>query len=427
MFKPKGSLAQSTANSNSLNAAIALSEVGLLYEVITTLAYDPTGTIASCVQALPQRLKNWVDKELKRRTWSLSRSGAIRTYMGEELLRLLLIRTRLTSCLGFNERRLVDWVCTSLDRHVATKHLRNIEAIYAYEDGAAATFETAKQQGIICLYELPILFYRTSRQIQAQEAELFPDLAPALQAVKEPTQKIERKEKEIQLADRIFVPSSFVKESLLSAGVAPEKITVIPYGSPINYFQPQAKTDRTFRAIFIGRLSPRKGVHYLLQAWQELKLSEAELLFVGSNWFPDGWLDRYCDDFSHIPSVPHNNLNQYYSSGNVLVLPSLVEGLSLVQLEAMACGIPIITTYNAGGTDIITDGVEGFIIPIRDVEALKEKLEWCYEHPEELAQMGKEARKKAEQLTWDLYRQRLANQVSKILNSQQNIKVGGKK
>ena len=417
------SLIHPTSNPSSRNAAIALAEAGMLKNIITSFAYNPKRKIERLLEKIPG--SNNIVRELGRRTWIPPDGVCLNAYPREEIIRMLLVKSGLSHCLGWGSLGPIDWVYSSLDRKVAHYHLENIDAVYAYEDGAAATFETAKQQGIICLYELPILFYRTSRQIQAQEAELFPDLAPALQAVKEPPQKIERKEKEIQLADRIFVPSSFVKESLLSAGIAPEKITVIPYGSPINYFQPQAKTDRTFRAIFIGRLSPRKGVHYLLQAWQELKLSEAELLFVGSNWFPDGWLDRYCDDFSHIPSVPHNTLNQYYSSGDVLVLPSLVEGLSLVQLEAMACGIPIITTYNAGGTDIITDGVEGFIIPIRDVEALKEKLEWCYEHPEELAQMGKAARKKAEQLTWDLYRQRLANQVSKILTSQQNVAVGG--
>jgi glycosyltransferase involved in cell wall biosynthesis len=94
-----------------------------------------------------------------------------------------------------------------------------------------------------------------------------------------------------------------------------------------------------------------------------------------------------------------------------------VEGLALVQLEAMACGIPLITTPNAGGSDIITDGVEGFVIPIRNVDVLKEKLEWCYSHPLELAEMGRAARRKAEQMTWNLYHQRLANQVQDLLNN----------
>ncbi|MGA9383206.1 MAG: glycosyltransferase family 4 protein, partial [Phormidium sp.] len=219
---------------------------------------------------------------------------------------------------------------------------------------------------------------------------------------------------EIQLADRIFVPSSFVQKSLLDAGIKADKISVIPFGAPIDYFLPKPKQDHIFRVLFIGRVGPRKGAHYLLQAWQELKLSSAELLLVGINEFPHNYLEKYVDIIRYIPSVPHSSLNSYYNSGNVLVLPTLVEGLPLVILEAMACGIPVITTPNAGISDIITNGVEGFIVPIRDVEALKEKLEWCYHHPQELAEMGLAARRKAEYLTWNLYRQKLINQVQQL-------------
>jgi glycosyltransferase involved in cell wall biosynthesis len=298
---------------------------------------------------------------------------------------------------------------------VAKHHLQGLDAVYAYEDGAATTFQAAKQRGILCLYDLPILFYRSSRDIQAQEAQRFPDLASALQSVQEPALKLERKEQEIQLADHIFVPSSFVQKSLTDAGIKPDKIRVVPFGAPIEYFHPQPKPDQLFRALFVGRVGPRKGVHYLLQAWQELQLPYAELLLVGVNEFPAQWLKPYLDVIRYIPSVPHSALNEYYITASVLVLPSLVEGLPLVLLEAMACGIPIITTPNAGGLDLITNGIEGFIVPIRDVESLTEKLEWCYRHPQELAQMGRAARKKAEQFSWGLYRQQLANCVKEIV------------
>jgi glycosyltransferase involved in cell wall biosynthesis len=341
----------------------------------------------------------------------------MQTHPWREIMRLLLVKTGLYRRLGFTYQELVDWVYVALDRHVAKHHLQNLDAVYAYEDGAATTFQTAKQQGILCLYDLPIAFYRTSHKILSQEAEQFPQLASALQAIQEPAWKLERKEQEIQLADHIFVPSSFVNHSLLEAGVKPEKISIIPFGAPIDYFQPSPKEDSQFRALFVGRVGPRKGVHYLLQAWQKLKFPDAELLLVGINEFPEGWLEHYQDtgQFRYIPSLPHPLLTQYYNSANVLVLPSLIEGLALVQLEAMACGIPLITTPNAGGSDIVTDGVDGFVIPIRNVEVLKEKLEWCYSHPLELAEMGYAARRKAEQMTWDLYRHRLASQIQNLL------------
>ena len=415
MSYPRISLIHPTGNPFSRQAAIAFAEVGLLQEVITTIAYDPEGSWSRTLNLLPKAIRNRVTQELERRTWVPPTGVQIQTYPRPEIIRLALVKTSLYRRLGLSYQGLADRVYASLDRHVASHHLQEIKAVYAYEDGAANTFQAAKQQGIVCLYDLPIVFYPTSRDIQVEEAKRFPKLAPALDATQEPVWKLERKEQEIQLADHIFVPSSFVQNSLLEAGAKPEKISVIPFGAPIDYFHPQPKPDKLFRTLFVGRVGPRKGVHYLLQSWQELSLPEAELLLVGINEFPKGWLDQYTKGIRHISSVPHASLNRYYSAANVLVLPSLVEGLALVQLEAMACGIPLITTPNAGGSDIVTDGVEGFIIPVRDVEALKEKLEWCYTHPEELAQMGQAARHKAEQLTWEQYRQQLASKVQEIL------------
>lgn len=408
------SLLQATANSFSLNAAIAFTNAGMLREVITTLAFDAEGRLANLLDLLPNRLKTPLVNELGRRNWSLPESGLVRSHIGNELLRLFLVRSGLGRVSGNGPKHMQDYIFWSLDQHAAKHHLRNIDAVYAYEDEAATTFHIARERGIRCFYDLPIMFYRGARHIQAEEAQRFPELAPALAAVKEPAWKLERKEQEIILADHIFVASSVTQRSLLEAGVVSEKISVVPYGAPVEYFQPHPKPDQIFRALFVGRISPRKGVHYLLKAWHELQLPEAELLFVGTNLFPKDWLNPYADVFKHVPSVPHQLLNQYYSLGSVLVFPSLVEGFGLVLLEAMACGIPVITTPNTAGPDIITDGAEGFIVPIRDVEALKEKIVWCYEHPQELAEMGHAARRKAEQLTWDLYRERLVNRVQAV-------------
>lgn len=409
------SLVHPSSNPNSRNAAIALAEVDLLHEIITTTAYNPHGAVARYLNLLPSSISKRIAQESGRRTWIAPDGVPMRTHPWQEVIRVALVKTGLSQHLKLGQQGPIDWVYASLDRHVAKHHLQDIDAVYAYEDGAATTFQVAKQQGILCLYDLPIPFYRLSRNIQMQEAEHFPDLAPALQAVREPAWKLERKEQEVQIADHIFVASSMTRKSLLDIGIQLEKISVIPYGAPIDYFQPQPKTDQRFRALFVGRVGPRKGVHYLLQAWQALQLPTAELCLVGINEFPQGWLDQYGDIFRYVPSVPHASLNEYYTAANVFVFPSLVEGFGLVLLEAMACGIPVITTPNTAGYDIITDGVEGFIVPIRDVEALKEKLEWCYRHPLELTKMGQAARQKAEQLTWGLYRQKLASRVQSLL------------
>lgn len=415
MATPKLSLIHPTSNPFARNAAIAFANQRILKEVITTVAYNPENRWAKALYHLPQPLQKQLTSELERRTWTISRPAQMRSHPWQEMIRVALVKANLSSPLGLGKHGPIDWVYTSLDRHVAHHHLSDINAVYAYEDGAATTFATAKQQGILCLYDLPILFYKMARAIQQQEAEEFPELASSLQAVQELDWKLQRKEQEIQLADHIFVASSITQASLLQEGVSAEKISVIPYGAPIEYFQPSPKPDSTFRALFVGRVGARKGVHYLIQAWQKLRLSQAELMLVGVNEFPETWLHGLPDTVCYVPSVPHTQLNRYYSNASVFVFPSLVEGFGLVLLEAMACGIPVITTPNTAGPDIVTDGVEGFIVPIRDPETLQQKIEWCYNHPTELAEMGQAARRKAEQLTWKLYQQQLSAKVMALL------------
>ncbi|MGG6242664.1 glycosyltransferase family 4 protein [Nodosilinea sp. AN01ver1] len=410
------SLVHHTSNPFARNAAIAIAEADLLHEVITTIAYNPKGRLAQAIQLLPSSIERSLSRELERRTWVAPEHAVLRTHAWKEALRVSLVKSGLSAHLGLGKHGPIDWVYTSLDHHVAKHHLDHVDVIYAYEDSAASTFKVAKQRGITCFYELPIVFHRTSRQIQQDEANLFPELASSLQAVNEPAWKLERKDQEIELADHIFVPSSMTQQSLLQVGIAPERISVIPYGAPVDYFRPQPKRDTTFRALFVGRVGPRKGVHYLLQAWKTLQLRDAELKLVGVNEFPQGWLEIYRDHIHYLPSVPHASLSKHYCSASVFVLPSLVEGLSLVQLEAMACGVPIITTPNAAGPEIITDGVEGFIVPIRDADALQEKLEWCYQNPKKLASMGVAARRRAERLTWENYRQKFLGKVSELLD-----------
>ncbi|MGB0562404.1 MAG: glycosyltransferase family 4 protein [Spirulinaceae cyanobacterium] len=386
-------------------AAIALAELGALHWIITSIAYNPQSRWAQLLQkGLPI-----VAKELERRTWQAPDRVSLYQYPERELLRLLLLKAKVPQRLGFSPQQLTDWRYAALDAQVAQYHLRDLSGIYAYEDGALQTFTVAQHWGIRCFYDLPIVYYRHSQQLQQQEAEQFPELAPALLSLREPAAKLARKDQELALADRIIVPSTVVKNSLAAAPVDPDRIRVVPFGAPIDTHTPPQypRPARPFRILFVGRVGPRKGVHYLLEAWRLLALSAAQLQLVGVNEFPPGWLDPEGDRFTYSPSIPHHQLIAHYQQASVLVLPSLLEGLALVQLEALACGLPLITTAEAGGSDIMTDGVEGFIVPMRDPDALAEKICWCYEHPDELAQMGFAARRRAEALSWGCYRKQL--------------------
>jgi alpha-maltose-1-phosphate synthase len=400
---------------NVRQAALAFTQAGLLQSAITTIAYIPDARIWKYLDLLPKSVKNLILQELSKKTWEIQVSQ-IKTYPWYEIFRLLALKTHINKFSGISSALICNHGFRVLDRLVSINDLHDIGAIYAYEDLAATTFKAAKKQNILCLYDLPIPFYQTTQKIMQEEAALFPSLSKSIPSINEPGWKLARKRQEIELANHIFVASSVTQKSLINAGIHLDKISVIPYGSPIDKFQPQPKTDELFRAVFVGKISPLKGVHYLLEAWQKLSLPNAELLLIGDSHYPSGWLeDKYSRQFRNITSTSHFLLEKYYSQANVLVLPSLIDGFGLVVLEAMACGIPVIVTVNTGASDIIADGVDGFIIPIRDAKAIEEKLEWCHAHPKELSEMGIAARHKAEELNWGLYRQRLATKVLSLL------------
>jgi len=229
---------------------------------------------------------------------------------------------------------------------------------------------------------------------------------------------IEKELEEYDLADYISIPSSFVKDTFIQHGISPEKLIQVPYGVDLGNFQPVAKKDQVFRIIHCGNLSLPKGVHYLLQAFYEINLKNSELWLIGGmSPAIKPFLEKY--KLSNIiikGTFPQSELFKLYSQGSVFCLNSIEEGLAMVILQAMACGLPVICTTNTGGMEIVRDGKDGFIIPIRDVESLKEKLVYFYENPERCEEMGVSARNRVNSgFSWDDYGKRMVSSYQKIL------------
>jgi glycosyltransferase involved in cell wall biosynthesis len=223
---------------------------------------------------------------------------------------------------------------------------------------------------------------------------------------------------EYELANYIVVPSSFVKRSFIEQGISEEKLFVNHYGVDLSQFKQIQKKDEVFRVIYCGRLSIPKGSHYLLQAIFELNLENFELWHIGGvqdEMKP--YIEKYKSSKIILKGVyDQSNLYKLYSQGSVFCIPSLQEGMALVQLQAMSCGLPLICTTNTGGDDLITiNGKEGFVIPICDVEAIKQKLVFLYNNKEICKEMGIAAKKKVgEGYTWDDYGKRYVNFLDKV-------------
>jgi glycosyltransferase involved in cell wall biosynthesis len=210
---------------------------------------------------------------------------------------------------------------------------------------------------------------------------------------------------EIGLADRIFLQSNFARQTFLDAGVPNDKLIVAPYGVDLETFRSPKDSPRDrsiFRVIFVGQMTQRKGISYLFEAFRQAAIPNSELLLVGRPVGTyRGW--RSLPGVRHLDHVPRWQLPALYAMADVFVLPSLIDAFGLTALEAMACGLPVVVSENTFGHDVVTDDVEGYVVPIRDPAAIAARLRHLYEHPDERARMGKAAERRAEEFSWDRY------------------------
>lgn len=206
-----------------------------------------------------------------------------------------------------------------------------------------------------------------------------------------------RNEKEYRLCDALIAPSEFCAETYRKYISPREKVNVVPFGVDSKKFHPadDSTVDLTFSVIYAGGNNVRKGLAYLLKAWSDLQLKDGMLniLSIGSNqslWRTKfhGW-------------IPDDQIPGMYRQAKVFCLPSLEEGSALVVYEAMASGLPCIVTEQCGS--IVDDGKDGLIVPVKDIEALKKGIKYFHDNPSEIKRMGKNAREKVEQYTWERF------------------------
>ena len=182
--------------------------------------------------------------------------------------------------------------------------------------------------------------------------------------------------------------------------------------------QPARPADgRPFRFAFVGLVTARKGIPLLIEAWKKLERAEAEIWLIG----PVSEAARRA-----IPQlkglvikgpVGQEDVPGLLQQCDVFVFPSFFEGFGLVILEAMACGLPVITTTATAGPDILTEGENGWLTNPGAVDELVERLRWCCDHRDEVRQMGKKARATAEKFTWAAYGDRWVRILAETLES----------
>ena len=308
------------------------------------------------------------------------------------------------------KRRRVDLSCRALD-HKVSRLLSNHspQILHAYEDGCSFSFTRAKELGMQCSYELPIAHWETVRRLLAEETERHPQWEPTLESTREPEEKLFRKEEELRLADRITCPSQFVMDSIPLEIRQKTPCQISPFGSPSNEatdFELSTKND-SLKLLFVGSMSQRKGLADLFEAMKLLKKEPISLSILGQPSMPMEFYRKQFAEFAYFPPCSNQKVREIMKVHDALVLPSIVEGRALVQQEALSCGLPIIVTPNAGGEDLVEEGITGHLVPIRSPEKIARAIRTMIESKYPKKEIRVLCQKKATQYTWSNYAQNI--------------------
>jgi glycosyltransferase involved in cell wall biosynthesis len=293
------------------------------------------------------------------------------------------------------------WTALSFDRWTNSR-IAPCDAFIAISGAGLLTGRTVQANGGIFICDRGSTHQRYQEQVVAEEYRRW--------NVPQPRSKpyITVREEEIYAAaNAITVPSTVARRSFLQMGISPEKVHVIPYGVRLDHFtRTQEPPSDSFEVLFAGQISLRKGVPYLLQAFARLKHPKKRLTIVG------GVQHEMRGVLSALPTenvtfagiLSQSQLAKKMSASHLLVLPSVEEGLALVQGQAMACGCPVLATIATGAEDLFTDGEQGFVVPDRDVDALSERMQQIADDPALQRRLSEAALLRVKNLGgWDQY------------------------
>ena len=392
--------------------ALALQEAGVLEAFVTSYYFAPKSYLVKIVESLPEGIRNKILRELKRRYLSGLNVELVKCFPQIEIPLQFLSRVMPTEKLSDRVSHLRAAFLKSKYKSEVSKERPAV--VITCDGWAKPLFNSLHSEGFKVL-DQNTGHVALMAATFAEERRLRPDLKDSIPEI--PEALVQDSIEEALAADMIFASSDFVRDSLVNIGVCESKIRIIQYGCDTARFCPGPKDDRNsekIRFLFVGLIGQRKGITYLLQAFKELNLPNAELHLVGIPVGCEKVLAEYEGYFTHVPSVPHHEIHQVFQNADIFVMPSLHEGSALVSYEALSSGLPVITTINSG--TVVRDGREGYVLPIRDVEALKDRMKRLYDDKNLRLEMANNARTRALEFTWERYRQKVGQAVIDLIS-----------
>ena len=309
--------------------------------------------------------------------------------------------------------RIIEYWGYSRFDHWAARKLkaeRNLAAVIAYENSALETFKIAKSLGLVTILDAASFHHSAqSSSTGAQWTDRF------LNHTKR------KKDLEISLADHIITASEMARQTYLAAGVPPDRVHEITLGADLHMFSPGALprmvAERPMRALYVGKTNVTKGIDILLAAFKRANHDgAARLELVGPAGDAQGQVERELgNEIEYQASKSQPELVGHYRDADCLVLPSRFDSFGMVVAEALACGLPVIVSDMVGAKSLVTEGENGWVVPVGNVEALAQRLRWCIEHRQALADMRASAAQSAQRASWPHYHQRLIATLGEIL------------
>ncbi len=259
------------------------------------------------------------------------------------------------------------------------KNGKHVDALIGISGSSLKAGQLVQRNGGVFICDRGSTHQRFQHEIVAEEHKLWGLPAPEFDE-----RLMLREETIYATADAITVPSTATVRSFVAMGVPQEKMHRIPYGVNLDRFKPTGTPPAdSFQCLFAGSVSVRKGFPYLLEAFAKVNHPRKKLVVAGGMQPQmQSILSRFpTADVELLGAIPQSQLIDLMSSSHVLILPSIEEGLALVQAQAMACGCPVIASRNSGGEDLFDDGVEGFIVSIRSADALTARMQQLADDP----------------------------------------------
>ena len=323
-------------------------------------------------------------------------------------------------------QRLVYARDTNFDQYVAKqlhKHESKSNIYWGFQGSCHNSLKESNRLGMISICELATAHVVAAKKILGEEAKLHPEWAHTIDNLLFPAKYEQRLEEEPFLAKKVIVASKFTQNTLIQTGINKSKIIYLPLGFdlaniPYNENRFNSIKNRPLKLLFVGTVTQRKGIKYLLNAMRILNSKDIELHIIGGIQGNETALKKYSKEFCYHPPISQQELFSQYAEYDAMVLPTIFEGFGLVIVEAMAAGLPVITTPHTIGPDFITHKKNGYIVPIRDTQSIVNAIESIRAlNDDDFFEMKREARKASLTYSWNVYQQKLKVLIDDLQNN----------